>query len=153
MSDTETILHVGELMLKENILTDFGFKILNNDFLSDIAVPIEVNELKKATRISIFMCVLYNTTLLYGGFCQEHNLPMDHFERLKPIALHFEQSLPVLLKSLSSKYLEIFHAVKVLSFVKGRVFVDFLPNHPADDKTLNEIGYKAEETAPVVVNV
>ena len=153
MSDTETILHVGELMLKENILTDFGFKILNNDFLSDIAVPIEVNELKKATRISIFMCVLYNTTLLYGGFCQENNLSMEHFERLKPIALHFEQSLPILLKTLSNKYLEVFHGAKVSAFVKGRKFDDFMPNHPADDKTLNEIGYKADDTTPVVLNV
>jgi hypothetical protein len=152
MNETELILFVGELMYENKIITDIGLKILHNDFLSDIAVPIEPNELKKATRVSIFMCVVYNMTLLYGGYCTEHNLPMDHFERLKPIALHFEQSLPILLKTLSNKYLEVFHAAKVAAFVKGRSFDDYLPNHPADEKTLHEIKY-TQDTEPIVLNV
>ena len=153
MNDTELIIHVGELMVKENILTDVGLRFLHNDFLSDIAVPIEPNELKKSTRVCIFMMIVFNMTLLYGGYCQERNLPMEHFERLKPIALHFEKSLPILLKSLSNKYLEVFHAVKVSAFVKGRLFDDYMPNHPEDQRALDEIGYKAEDTAPVVLNV
>ena len=153
MDDTELIIHVGEVMYENKIITDVGLKILNNDFLSDIAVPIEANELKKKTRISIFMCVLYNTTLLYGGYCQENNLSMEHFERLKPIALHFEKSLPILLKTLSNKYLEVFHGAKVSAFVKGRIFDDYMPNHPEDQRALDEIDYKADDTTPVVLNV
>ena len=152
MNDTELILHVGKLMLKENVLTEFGLKLLHNDFLADIASPIEPNELKKATRVCIFMMIVFNMTLLYGGFCQENNLPMDHFERLKPIALHFEKSLPNMLKTLSNKYLEVFHGAKVAAFVKGRLFEDYLPNHPADEKTLHEINY-TQDTEPIVLNV
>jgi hypothetical protein len=152
MNDTELILHVGGLMLEEQILTEVGFRFLHNDFLSDIAAPIEANELKKATRICIFMCIVYNMTLLYGGYCTENNLPMDHFDRLKPIALHFEKALPILLKTLSNKYLEVFHGAKVAAFVKGRLFDDYLPNHPADDKTLTEINY-TQDTEPIVLNV
>jgi hypothetical protein len=77
---------------------------------------------------------------------------MDHFERLKPIALHFEKSLPIMLKTLSNKYLEVFHGAKVAAFVKGRLFEDFLPNHPADEKTLHEINY-TQDTEPIVLNV
>ena len=139
-------------MLENKVITDFGLRILHNDFLADIAEPISSNELKKATRVCIFMMIVFNMTLLYGGFCLENNLPMDHFERLKPIALHFEKSLPILLKTLSNKYLEVFHGAKVAAFVKGRLFEDYLPNHPADEKTLHEINY-TQDTEPIVLNV
>jgi len=152
MNNTETILHVGELMLKERIITDFAFKILHNDFLSDISAPIEPNELKKKTRVCIFMVIVYNMTLLYGGYCQENNLSMEHFEKLKPIALHFEKTLPTMLKTFSNKYLEIFHGAKVASFIRGDLFENYLPNHPEDEKILNEVDYKPE-IEPIVINV
>jgi hypothetical protein len=153
MDTTETILQVGELMLKENIITDFGFKILHNDFLSDVSVPIEPNELKKKTRICIFMVIVYNMTLLYGGYCQENNLSMEHFETLKPISLHFEETLPKILNTLSDKYLEIFHGAKVSAFVHGHKFDTYVPTHPEDQKILDTIGYKADDAQPVVINV
>lgn len=153
MDSTETILHVGELMLKEGIITDFGFKILHNDFLSDVSVPIESNELKKKTRICMFMVIVYNMTLLYGGYCQENNLSMEHYEVLRPIALHFEQALPKMLQTLTDKYLEIFHGAKVASFVHGHKFETYVPTHPEDQKILDEIGYKEDEAPPVVINV
>lgn len=152
MDTTETILHVGELMLKENIITEFGFKILHNDFLSDVSVPIEPNELKKKTRICMFMVIVYNMTLLYGGYCQENNLSMEHFDELKPVAIHFGDTLSKMLNTLPTKYLEIFHGAKVASFVNGHVFDTYLPNHPEDQKVLDEIGYE-NDVPPVVVNV
>ena len=152
MNHTETILHVGELMLKEKVITEFGFKILHNDFLSDIAQPIEPNELKKITRICMFMVIVYNMTLLYGGFCLEHELSMEHYDILKPIALNFDIELPKILKTLSNKYLEIFHGAKVNAFVHGHKFDTYVPNHPEDQKILDDIGY-ANDTPPVVVNV
>lgn len=152
MDTTETILHVGELMLKEQIITDFGLRILHNDFLADIAVPIEPNELKKKTRVCMFMVIVYNMTLLYAGYCQENNLSMEHFETLKPVALHFEETLPKMLSTLSNKYLEIFHGAKVAAFVHGHKFDTYMPIHPDDQKIMNEIGYD-ESAPPVVINV
>ena len=152
MDTTQTIIHVGELMLKECILTDFGFKILHNDFLADIAVPIEPNELKKKTRVCMFMVIVYNMTLLYAGYCQENNLSMEHFDVLKPVALHFEETLPKMLPTLSNKYLEIFHGAKVAAFVNGHKFDTYMPMHPKDQSVLNEIGYD-EDAQPVVINV
>lgn len=152
MNDTETILYVGKIMLENNIITDFGFKILHNDFLADVAVPIEPNELKKKTRVCMFMVIVFNMTLLYGGYCQVNNLSLEHYERLKVIALHFEQTLPKMLKTLSNKYLEIFHGAKVNAFVHGHKFDTYMPIHPEDKKVLDEIGYK-DDTPPVVVNV
>jgi hypothetical protein len=153
MSATETILFVGELMVKEQIITEFGLRILNNDFLSDVSVPIEPNELKKKTRVCMFMVIVYNMTLLYGGYCQENNLSMEHYETLKPIALHFEQVLPKMLQTLSNKYLEIFHDLKVASFVHGHKFETYVPTHPEDQKVLDEIGYKEDDATPVVIDV
>jgi len=153
MNTTETILHIGELMLKEQIITEFGFKILHNDYLSDVSVPIEPNELKKKTRICIFMVIVYNMTLLYHGYCLENNLSMEHSEILKPVALHFENTLPKILNTLPNKYLEIFHGAKVASFIHGHKFDTYVPNHPEDQKVLEEIGYKADDAPPVVVNV
>lgn len=152
MDTTQTILHVGELMLKEGIITDFGFKILHNDFLSDVSVPIEPNELKKKTRVCMFMVIVYNMTLLYAGYCQENNLSMEHFETLKPVALHFEETLPKILPTLSHKYLEIFHGAKVAAFTNGHKFDTYMPMHPKDQSVLNEIGYD-ENATPVVINV
>lgn len=152
MNETETILFVGKLMLENNIITDFGFKILHNDFLSDVAEPISSNELKKATRVCIFMTIVYNMTLLYGGYCQENNLSIEHYEILKPIALHFEKVLPKMLQTLSNKYLEIFHGLKVNAFVHGHKFETYVPTHPEDQKVLDEIGYE-DDAPPVVINV
>ena len=152
MDTTQTILFVGELMVKEKIITDVGLRVLKNDFLADIAEPIEANELKKKTRICIFMCVVYNMVLLYGGFCLENKLSMEHYERLKPIALHFEFELPKLLQTLPTKYLEIFHGLKVHAFVHGHKFDTYVPTHPEEMKILQEIGYK-DDDAPVVINV
>lgn len=153
MNCTETIIHVGELMFKENIITEFGLRILHNDFLSDVSVPIEPNELKKKTRVCMFMVIVYNMTLLYGGFCLENNLSMEHFETLKPVALHFEETLPKMLPTLSNKYLEIFHGAKVAAFVHGHKFDTYMPAHPDDQKIMNEIGYNPDEVEPVVINV
>jgi hypothetical protein len=153
MNCTETILFVGKIMLENNIITDFGFKILHNDFLSDVAVPVEPNELKKKTRVCMFMVIVYNMTLLYGGYCQENNLSMEHYEVLRPIALDFEKALPKMLQTLSNKYLEIFHGAKVASFVHGHKFETYVPNHPEDQKVLDEIGYKEDDALPVVINV
>jgi hypothetical protein len=152
MNETDTILFVGELMVKEGVITEFGRRILHNDFLADIAEPIEANELKKATRICIFMTIVFNMTLLYAGYCQMNNLSMEHYEILKPIALHFEQTLPKMLKTLSNKYLEIYHGLKVHAFVHGHRFDTFMPIHPEDKKVLDEIGYK-DDSPSVVVNV
>lgn len=153
MDTTQTIIHVGELMLKEGILTDFGLRILHNDFLSDIAEPIQANELKKSTRVCMFMVIVYNMTLLYAGYCQENNLSMEHYDILKPVALHFEETLPKMLPTLSNKYLEIFHGAKVAAFVHGHKFDTYMPMHPKDQSVLNEIGYKPDEAEPVVINV
>jgi hypothetical protein len=153
MNATETIIHVGELMLKEGIITEFALRILHNDFLADIAEPIEANELKKKTRVCMFMVIVYNMTLLYGGFCLENNLPMEHYDILKTIALHFEQVLPKMLQTLSNKYLEIFHGAKIAAFVHGHKFETYVPTHPEDQKVLDEIGYKEDDATSVVINV
>jgi hypothetical protein len=78
---------------------------------------------------------------------------MEHFDELKPVAIHFGDTLSKMLNTLPTKYLEIFHGAKVASFVNGHVFDTYLPNHPEDQKVLDEIGYKADEVESVVVNV
>jgi hypothetical protein len=150
MNDHELILYIGEIMVKEKVITDVGVRFLHNDFLSDITT-LEKNELKKMTRCCIYLTILFNMTVLYGGYCQENNLSMEHFERLRQIVCEFEPVLPKLLNSLSNKYLEVFHGAKVASFVHGRVFDDYLPNHPEDQKILEEIKYQPDE--PIVLNV
>jgi hypothetical protein len=152
MNETETIIHVGKIMLENKVITEFGLRILHNDFLADIAHPIEPNELKKATRICVFMTIVFNMTLLYGGYCQANNFSMEHYEMLQPIALHFEKTLPKLLKTLSNKYLEIYHGLKVNAFVHGHKFETYMPTHPEDQKVLDEIGYE-EGTPAVEINV
>jgi hypothetical protein len=96
MDDTELILYVGEIMKTENIITDVGFKLLHNDFLADFTT-LESNELKKITRCCIFLTILINMTVLYGGFCTENKPDLEHFERLRQIIICFETVLPKLL--------------------------------------------------------
>jgi hypothetical protein len=77
---------------------------------------------------------------------------MEHYEVLKPIALHFEKTMPAVLNTLTDKYLEIFHGAKVSAFVHGHKFDTYMPTHPEDEKVLEEIGY-GNDIEPVVVNV
>jgi hypothetical protein len=71
---------------------------------------------------------------------------------LRQIIICFETVLPKLLNWLSDKYLEVYHGAKVAPFVNGRLFDNYMPNHPDDQKVLDEIGYK-QDTEPVVLNV
>jgi hypothetical protein len=131
MDDTQLILYVGKIMQNEKVITDIGFKLLHNDFLGDFQT-LEKNELKKITRCCIFLTILINMTVLYGGFCMENKLDLGHFEKLRQIIICFEPVLPKLLNGLFDKYLEVFHGAKAASFVNGRLFDDYMPNHPAD---------------------
>jgi hypothetical protein len=135
MDEYNTIVSVGELMVKEKVLTDIGLRFLHNDIFQDLTF--ETNEQK--TRAVIYMTIVVNMVILYGGYVEENKLDMSQFNILRKVALKFMEVLPNLLKTLSDKYLETFHGAKVAAFVHGKKFDDFFPLPPEEQKLLDSM--------------
>jgi hypothetical protein len=146
-SDTEFIVSIGKIMVHEKILTEFALKILHNDIWADI-LTLETNEQK--VRAGVYMTIVVNMTLFYGGYIQCKEFPEDSdtvaFKRLQKIALHFVEVLPKILRSITDKYLETYHGAKVASFVQGGKFDDYFPPHPEEQKILDQIAGAKEST-------
>lgn len=113
MSDCALVLSVGELMVKEKILTDFGLKMLHNDIESDMAW-VSPDDKQRITRTAIYFTILYNMALLFSGYCVENPDPRE--ERLRELGLMVHEYIPNLLRGLDDTYLEVYHGAKVAAF-------------------------------------
>ena len=145
-----TIANYMKENVDDGILTDIGFKLLENNLESDLNILKEGISQKPLCRVCCHMCVVYNLLILWGGYITTVDVPED-LKNLDwhPIALMLEQQLPIYLSHLNDKYAQIFHDVKVQSFKKP-IFGDVhhIPTHPDDlpkdfkaesCKTINEI--------------
>ena len=140
-SDTSFIVSIGKIMVEQEVLTEFALKILHNNIMADME-SFETNEQK--VRAGLYMTIVVNMAVFYGGYVGENKLDETDFNRLRNIALTFLSILPKLLRSITDKYLETYHGAKVASFVKGGQFDDYFPNHPDDQKIIDKV--MAEET-------
>jgi hypothetical protein len=132
------VVSVGKVMVEQNVLTDFGLKILNNDFFEDMK---KLDSQEKLVRVSLYMTCVINLTLLYGGYVYESGLDHHGFEQMQTISEHMRKQLPDLLKHLQDSYLEKYHEAKVGLFTKN-IFETYmeLPLHPEEQKLMDEIG-------------
>ena len=137
MDDYQLVVSVGELMLKEKVITEFGLKILHNDIESDMAT-LNPQEPEKITRTAIYFTILYNMAILYAGYCAEHGAD-PRSEKLVKIAEIVVGYIPKLLRGLENKYLEAFHGAKMKAFEHGRLFDDYFPHHPEEQKLLDKM--------------
>jgi len=139
-SDTDLIVSVGKIMVEEKIITEFALKILHNDIWADI-LTLETHEQK--VRAGLYMTIVVNMTLFFGGYIQCKETQTDDetatYKRLQKIALSFVEILPKILRSITDKYLETYHAAKVASFVHGGKFEDYFPPHPEEQKILDQM--------------
>ena len=135
MDEYQTVVSVGELMVKENVLTDVGLRLLNNNIFADLTL--ETNEAR--TRVAIYMTIVVNIAVLYGGYVEENNLEKDKFDVIRKVALKFMEVLPNLVKTLPDKYLETYHGAKVASFTQGQKFDEYFPLPPEDQKLIDSV--------------
>ena len=135
MDEYQTVVSVGELMVKENVLTDIGLRLLNNNIFADLTL--ETNEAR--TRVAIYMTIVVNIAVLYGGYVEENNLEKDKFDVIRKVALKFMEVLPNLVKTLPAKYLETYHGAKVASFTQGQKFDEYFPLPPEDQKLVDSV--------------
>jgi hypothetical protein len=146
MNEYETILKVAKFMLDEDILSQFGFKILHNEIVEDIKT-LKPNEQQKLVRISLYLTIVFNMTLLFGGFLDENKNTdwIVEFETMKKISLDFHKVLPKYLKGLNDYYLEKYHEAKTGIFVKNIFELhQEMPIHPNEQK-YHDIMKKATE--------
>ena len=144
MDDYQLVVSVAELMVKENVLTEFGLKMLRNDIESDMAT-LNPQDKEKITRTAIYFTILYNMAVLFAGYCSEQSGPdgqdrLDPREkRLREIGAMVVEYIPKLLRGLEDKYLEVYHGAKVKAFTNGQLFEDYLPQHPEEQKLLDKM--------------
>jgi len=127
-----TIAHFMKTV-DDGILTEIGFKLLQNDLASDLEILKESIEQQALCRVCCHMCVSYCLLLLFGGYLQSHDVP-DEIKTIewKPIALMLEEQLPLYQAHLTDEYAQIFHDVKLKSFIKPIFGHDHIPAHPDD---------------------
>ena len=139
MTKLVTVELVADIMEKEKVLSKFGRKILKNDFEGDIATY-EVGQQEKLTRICLYMTIIFNLTLLFGGWAQS-NESKDNimlFEDMKSFASDCEAKLPSYLSHLDLDYLEKYHEAKTGVFVKNVFELNqALPAHPNEQKCID----------------
>lgn len=137
MDDYQLVVSVAELMVKENVLTEFGLKMLRNDIESDMAT-LNPQDKEKITRTAIYFTILYNMAVLFAGYCSEHgDDPRE--KRLREIGAMVVEYIPKLLRGLEDSYLEVYHGAKVKAFTNGQLFEDYLPQHPEEQKLLDKM--------------
>ena len=137
MNDYQLVVSVGELMLKEKVITEFGLKILNNDIESDMET-LRADQPEKITRTAIYFTIVFNMAILYAGYCAEYGAD-PRSEKLKQIAEIVSVYIPKLLRGLDNTYLEVFHGAKIKAFEHGRLFDDYFPNHPAEQRLFDSV--------------
>jgi hypothetical protein len=119
----------------DGLLTEIGFKLLENDLESDLTILKESISQKALCRVCCNLCVTYNLLVLFGGYLEATDNVPEEIRNLdwRPIALMIEQQLPIYQSHLTDKYCQIFHDVKVQSFIKP-IFGDkhIIPTHPSD---------------------
>ena len=146
MSEYDTILNVAKFMLDEDILSPFGYKILHNEIIEDIQT-LKPNEQQKLVRICLYLTIVFNMTLLFGGFLEENkNTDWNvQFETMKEISLDFHKVLPKYLKGLNDYYLEKYHEAKTGIFVKNIFELhQEMPIHP-NEQRFHDIMQNAKE--------
>jgi len=144
MDDYQLVVSVAELMVKEKVLTDFGLKILHNNIESDMAT-LTADDPEKLTRTALYFTLLYNMSVLYAGYCAEHEAD-PRSERLIQIAAIVVDYIPKLLRGLDDKYLEVYHGAKVKSFTQEHLFEDYLPQHPEEQKLIDKMNNHTKDT-------
>ena len=132
------VISVGELMLKEKVITQFGLKILYNDIESDMET-LTADDKQKITRTALYFTIIYNMAVLFAGYCAEHKLDDPRNEQLRLIATTVVAYIPKLLAGLEDKYLEVYHGAKVKAFEQGHLFDDYFPPHPEEKKCLDKL--------------
>jgi hypothetical protein len=137
MNDYQLVVSVGELMLKEKVITEFGLKMLNNDIESDMET-LRADQPEKITRTAIYFTIVFNMAILYAGYCAEYGAD-PRSEKLKQIAEIVSVYIPKLLRGLDNTYLEVFHGAKIKAFEHGRLFDDYFPNHPEEQKLFDSV--------------
>jgi len=81
----------------------------------------------------------YNMAVLFAGYCAEKEIVDPRSEKLKQIAEVIVQYIPKLLRGLGDKYLEVYHGAKVKAFEHGKLFDDYFPPHPEEQKLLDKM--------------
>jgi len=137
MNELPRVISVGELILKEIVLTEVGLKILHNNIEHDMET-LTPDDPKKITRTALYFTVVYNMAILFAGYCAEHNLDDPRDEQLRQIGVTVVAYIPKLLRGLDAKHLEVYHGAKVHAFTAGKLFDDYLPQHPDEQKLLDE---------------
>jgi hypothetical protein len=134
---SDVIMTVVNFMktVDDGILTEVGFKLLENDLESDLNILKEGLSQKALCRVCCNLCVVYNLLILFGGYlASTENVP-DEIRNLdwRPIALIIEEQLPTYQSHLTDKYAQIFSDVKIQAFKKP-IFGDShrIPVHPND---------------------
>ena len=148
MNEFDTILKVGQFLYKEDILSPFGYKILHNELIDDIQ-SLKPSEQQKLVRICLYLTIVINMTLLFGGWIAEHKSKEwdEEFELLRTISLDIEKTLPNYLKGLNDYHLEKYHEAKTGIFVKNFFeLYQHIPIHPAEQR-FHDIMEKAKEAS------
>lgn len=142
------VISVGELMLKEKVLTEVGLKILHNNIENDMET-LTPDDPQKITRTAIYFTIVYNMAVLFAGYCAEHNLDDPRNEQLRQIGVTVVAYIPMLLRGLDEKHLEVYHGAKIHAFTSGKLFDDYFPQHPDEQKLLDKMNMKDNEYVSV----
>ena len=146
MTKLATVQLVGDIMEKQKVLSKFGRKILKNNFEGDLETY-QVGEQEKLVRLCLFMTIIFNMTVLFGGWMQ-NNESDEHtmlFEDMKKFATDCEKNLPSYLSHLDLDYLEKYHEAKTAVFVKNVFELNqTLPVHPNEQKYLDAMNNAKE---------
>jgi len=123
--------------------------LLENDLGADLETLKQSIEQQPLCRVCCHMCVVYCLLLLFGGYLESSENVPDDIKNLdwKPIALMLEEQLPIYQSHLTDEYAQIFHDVKVQSFIKP-IFGDqhHIPSHPDDlPETFDKQKYYSEK--------
>ena len=144
MTRLSTVQSVGDMMLEHEILSPFGRQILRNDFEGDVSTY-EFGQQEKMVRICLYMSLIFNMTLLFGGWVQDHQEHAHLFDDLKKFAIDCEANLPSYLSHLETDYLEKYHGAKTGLFTKNIFEIDqVLPLHPNEQACLDAMNNSKE---------
>jgi hypothetical protein len=140
---------VLELSGEKGVLTDIGFRILENNLIADLNQINEDAHLKKPSqkpliRAILYLTIAYNITLLFGGFVNISLKDTPLLDELKEYLVKTEERssklLPIieghlnkLVGRLTDKYAKSFDTIKRSCFTKDLFnSVDRIPAHPKD---------------------
>jgi len=123
----ESIQKVADIMVGENILSEFGRKVLRNDIVSDLELTDKSQEV--LVRICLYYTIVFNMTMLFGGWTKGNY--KEEFQELCEVAITFQKQLPNYLSHLTLEYLEKYHSFKTAIFTKNIFELhQELPPHP-----------------------